>query len=135
MAIVKIRLNTWSRENTSALKFKRSIAPREGFIEICPQTKKIILKNGEYKCKPWDTGSSKRKDQAYINYRKDLYSGLCFKSKTQAQEFMNKHKRELDILASTNPLFDHWSIMNVIERFKPNKVLIYDTDIKEDDNE
>lgn len=131
MGVVKIRLNTWQRCGNRNTKFKRGIAPREGFVELCPETKTVFLKNGDYKCKPWDTEISRKEDISYINTRKELYSGLCFSSKKEAQDFMIKHKTELDKLASQNPLFDHWSIMNVIKRFEPKDKIIYGKDIKE----
>ena len=45
---------------------------------------------------------------------------------------MKRHKSELDKLAAANPLFDHWSVMNVIKRFEPTAAIIYGKDIKED---
>lgn len=134
MGIVKIRLNTWSSKKVSDLKFKRNLAPRESFVELCPKTKKLVLKNGDKKCKPWDVTVSRKKDQDYINRRKELYSGLCFKNKSDAELFMKKHATELEALAKTNPLFDHWSIMNVIDRFKSDKNLIYGEDITDNDD-
>lgn len=132
MGIVKIKLNTWNRRGNRETKFKRNIAPRESFVEYCNKTNKITLKNGEKKWKPWDTTISRKNDKSYIESRKDIYSGLCFKNKADALNFMEKHKTELNELASQNPLFDHWSIMNVIKRFEPNDKLIYGIDIKED---
>lgn len=132
MSTLKIRLNTYQRCSNRDTKFKRGIAPREGFVEICPETKKISLKNGDYKCKPWDTTISRSVDQSYINSKKELYSGLCFETRQDAQNFMNKHKDELNTLANTNPLFDHWSIMTVIERFEPKNKVVYGRDVKEE---
>lgn len=132
MGVVKIRLNTWQRCGNCDTKFKRGIAPREGFVDVCPETNTVFVKNGEYKCKPWDTEVSRKTDKEYISNRKEFYSGLCFESKEDAQSFMNKHKAELDKLAAENPLFDHWSIMNVIERFEPNRKLVYGKDIKDE---
>ena len=113
-------------------KFKRNIAAREGFVELCPETKTVFVKEGEKKWKPWDTEVSRREDNSYIDGRKELYSGLCFTNKKEAQAFMNRHKKELDALASQNPLFDHWSIMTVIKRFEPHTKVVYGKDIKED---
>ena len=132
MGLVKIRMNTWDRCGNRSTKFKRGIAPREGFIELNNDTKQVTLKPGSTKWKPWDTAISRKNDISYINDKKDLYSGLCFNSKKQAQQFMNKHKNELDKIASENPLFDHWSIMNVIKRFEPNEKVMYGKDITED---
>ena len=129
MSTVKIKMNTWQRRGNRDTKFKRNLAPREGYIELCPTTKKLFLKPGDYKCKPWDISLSRKEDQSYINYRKELYSGLCFESKKQAQEFMKNHTHELELIAKQNPLFDHWSIMNVMKRFEPNKKTIYGRDI------
>jgi len=132
MSVVKIRLNTWARRSNREVKFKRGIAPREGFVEYCKDTKKVVLKEGDKKWKPWDTGISRSKDTSYINSRKELYSGLCFENKKQAEEFKKKHKKELDAIAAANPLFSHWSIMNVIKRFEPTTKTVYGKDIKED---
>lgn len=131
MALVKIRLNTWQRCGNRETKFKRCVAPREGFVEINPITKKVSLKQGSTKWKPWDTSISRHKDTSYIENKKELYSGLCFENKKQALNFMEKHKQELDVLASQNPLFDHWSVINIIKRFEPAKKIIYGKDIKE----
>lgn len=131
MGTIKIKLNTWQRKGNRDTKFKRGTAPRESFIEYDPIKKQIVLKHGSTKWKPWDTGISRNKDSSYINDRKQLYSGLCFENKKQAQAFMKKHKALLDKFAAENPLFDHWSIMNVIKRFEPDNKLIYGKDIKE----
>lgn len=132
MGLVKIRLNTWQRNGQRDTKFKRNIAAREGFVELCPETKTVFVKEGEKKWKPWDTEVSRREDNSYIDGRKELYSGLCFTNKKEAQAFMNKHKKELDTLAAQNPLFDHWSITTVIKRFEPHTKVVYGKDIKED---
>jgi hypothetical protein len=132
MALVKIRMNTWDRGGNRCTKFKRGLAPREGFVEMCNDTKKVILKPGSTKWKGWDITISRKSDNSYIADRKKLYSGLCFKNKTDAQHFMEKHKTELASIAASNPLFDHWSVMNVIKRFEPTDVKIYGKDIKED---
>ena len=132
MGVVKIRLNTWDRNGTRTTKFKRGLAPREGFIEIDTKTKKIQLKAGSFKWKTWDTSISRYKDTAYINAKKELYSGLCFTTRKQTKIFMDKHKGELAELARKNPLFDHWSIMYVNKRFTPQNKRIYGKDISED---
>ena len=67
-----------------------------------------------------------------INERKELYSGLCFENKKDAKAFMEKHKAELDSFAKSNPLFDHWSIMSVMNKFQPKSKLVYGKDVKED---
>lgn len=132
MALVKIRMNTWDRRGNRNTKFKRGVAPREGFIEMAKDTKKVVLKPGSTKWKNWDTTISRKNDISYINDRKKMYSGLCFSSKKEAETFMIKHKAELDRLASENPLFDHWSVMNIIGRFKPENTTVYGKDIFED---
>lgn len=131
MSVVKIRMNTWQRCGNRETKFKRNIAPREGFIEMSSD-KKVSLKPGNTKWKPWDITISRKNDAAYIKDRKDLYSGLCFENRKQAENFMVKHKAELDKLASENPLFDHWSVIPIIKRFDPPKKIMYGKDIKED---
>lgn len=131
MGLVKIKLDTWQRLGKRKTRYKRSLVPREGFIELCPHTKKVILKEGEKKWKPWDTSVSRKTDIEYINRRKELYSGLCFENKEQAFDFIEKHRTELNEIAKNNPLFDHWSVINVIKRFKPTHTIIYGKDIKE----
>ena len=44
---------------------------------------------------------------------------------------MEKHKTEMNALAAKNPLFNHWSVMNVIKRFEPVSKTIYGKDVKE----
>jgi hypothetical protein len=131
MAYVKICMRTWSRLSNRETKFKRGIAPRESFIEMNDK-KEVVLKPGSTKWKAWDTSISRSKDTSYILDKKELYSGLCFKNKKDAESFILKHKSELDKLAKNNPLFDHWSVMNVIKRFEPNKVIMYGKDVIED---
>lgn len=132
MGIVKIRMNTWNRCGNRDTKFKRNVAPREGFLDFCTKTNTVTIKNSGNKWKPWDTSIPRGKDEAYIQSRKELYSGLCFENKQQAQKFMEKHKEEIAAIAAANPLFDHWSIMNVIDRFKPTSKMVYGKDIIED---
>lgn len=132
MALVKIRMNTWNRCGNRETKFKRGLAPREGFVEMNRDTKQVTLKAGSTKWKGWDTTISRHQDTSYIQDRKKLYSGLCFANKKEAETFMQRHKSDLDKLAATNPLFDHWSVMNVIKRFEPASAIIYGKDIKED---
>lgn len=132
MALVKIRMNTWDRKGTRSTKFKRNIAPREGFVEFDNTSKRVVLKNGSNKWKNWDTTISRKTDDSYITDRKNLYSGLCFTNRKDAENFMQKHKSELDKLAASNPLFDHWSVMNIINRFTPEHTVIYGKDITED---
>lgn len=132
MALVKIRMNTWNRCGTRDTKFKRGLAPREGFVEMSKDSKQITLKSGSTKWKSWDTSISRHKDISYIQDRKKLYSGLCFSNRQEAESFMQKHKTDLEKLAASNPLFDHWSVMNVIKRFEPTNMVVYGKDIKED---
>ena len=131
MSVVKIKLNTWNRRGNRDTKFKRGIAPREGFIEMDAVTKKVLLKPGSFKWKAWDTSISRYTDTEYINSKKAMYSGLCFKDRKQAHTFMAKHKVELAKIAKANPLFDHWSVMYVNKRFTPTYKLMYGHDIKE----
>ena len=133
MSFIKIKLNTWNKNINSTEKFKRGIASREGFIEYDLKNKNIILKDGSKKWKPWDVTISRRNDRSYISSRKDLYSGLCFINKQAAEQFMLLHKKELDQIAASHPLFDHWSTMMVIKRFEPKEKLIYGKDITEDE--
>lgn len=131
MAFVKIKMNTWQKKSIRAVKFKRNIAAREGYIDYSEKDKKFILKETSFKCKPWDTSVSRKTDISYIQDKKDIYSGLCFKNRKDAETFMNLHKEDMDKLAAQNPLFTHWSIMNIIEKFTPKKVLLYGRDIIE----
>lgn len=132
MGVVKIKLNTWNRRGNRDTKFKRGVAPREGFIEIDTKTKKVHLKEGSFKWKAWDTSISRYDDKDYINTKKELYSGLCFENRKQAKIFMEKHEVELSKIAQSNPLFDHWSVMYVNKRFEPQNKLVYGKDIMED---
>lgn len=131
MTLVKIRMNTWNRCGNRLTKFKRGLAPREGFVDMT-NDKQVTLKAGSTKWKGWDTSISRHQDTSYIQDRKKLYSGLCFSNRQEAESFMKKHKTDLDKLAASNPLFDHWSVMNVIKRFEPTNTVIYGKDIKED---
>lgn len=121
--ILKIRMHT-DQQSVNA-KYKRSIAPREGFLDIDENTNEITIKQGQYKCKPWDTEISRRKDHSYIQYKKQLNSGLCFRSKKQAEIFMEKHQSSIDNLAKSNPIFHHWSICPISKRFEPIKKRFY----------
>ena len=132
MGVVKIKLNTWNRRGNRDTKFKRGVAPREGFIDMDTKTKSINLKPGSFKWKAWDTSISRYNDKEYINTKKSLYDGLCFENREQAKVFMKKHETELNKIASSNPLFDHWSVMYVNKRFDPNTKVIYGKDIKEE---
>lgn len=125
MSVVKIKMNTWARCQDTKTKFKRNLAAREGFVDICPNTKALILKEGSRKWKDWDTSVPRGKDPEYISERKKLYSGLCFKNRAEAQKFLVEHKTELNKLAKNNPLFDHWSVMSVIKRFEPAIINFY----------
>lgn len=132
MGTIKIKLNTWARCSSRNTKFKRGLAAREGYIELCPETKRVFLKEGSHKWKTYDTAISRHKDKSYIEDRKEIYSGLCFETKKDAHDFMARHKEELKQIAESNPIFDHWSVMNVIDRFKPKARIVYGKDIKED---
>lgn len=128
MKTIKIKLSTINNEKT---KYKRNIAPREAFIDLDSKTKSVCLKYGSYKWKPFDTAISRKEDHAYIESKKELYSGLCFKTQRQAKEFMKNHEKELETIASTYPTFHHWTLMNVAEKFSPLKILMYGKDYVE----
>lgn len=130
MGTIKIKLNTWNRKGNRDTRYKRNIAYREGYVDICPNTNTLFIKEGAKKWKPYDTAISRHKDRSYIEERKKLYSGLCFETRKDAKNFMLEHKSELDSLASKNPIFDHWSIMNVIGKFEPKNKKVYGKDIK-----
>lgn len=132
MGTVKIRMNTWDRCGNRETKFKRNVAARDGFIDYDKINKKVIFKPTEWKWKAYDTTKSRRNDREYIENKRESYSGLCFNSKKDAEAFMTKHQHELAKIASENPLFDHWTIINCISRFKPNKIELYGKDIIED---
>lgn len=132
MGTVKIKLHTWEKGKNLDTKFKRGLATREAFVDYDMSSKKIVLKEGSKKWKPWDTSVSRTKDSCYINERKEMHSGLCFENKNDALAFMKKHESELNDFAKSNPLFTHWSVMNVIKRFEPTKKIVYGKDIKED---
>jgi hypothetical protein len=128
MAVIKIRMHTDQKSNDA--RYKRFVAPREGFIDIDSNNGSLCVKEGNYKCKPWDTSISRKNDPSYIDFKRKLHSGLCFESKKQAVDFMEKHKEKLNELAKTNPIFHHWSIMSVMKRFEPTSKLIYNKDTK-----
>lgn len=132
MGTVKIKMQTWQRRGNRDTKFKRGLAAREAFVEYDQATKTVTLKEGSKKWKPWDTAMPRSKDNAYINERKEMYSGLCFNTRKEALAFMDKHRAELDGFAKANPLFNKWSVMNVFKRFEPKTKAIYGKDIKED---
>lgn len=132
MSTVKIRLHTWVKTKNIDKKFKRGIAAREAYVDYDVNTNKVTLKEGSKKCKPYDTGVSRTKDLEYINERKSLYSGLCFETRKDAFKFIEKHKDEIDSFAKANPLFTHWTVMHVLNKFEPKSKLIYGKDIKED---
>lgn len=131
MGTVKIKLHTWQRCGNRDTKFKRGVAAREAYVDYDTINNKVILKEGSKKWKPWDTAIARSKDTCYIQDRKEMYSGFCFDSKKDALTFIEKHKTELDALAKSNPLFDHWSVMNVIKRFEPTNKKVYGKDIKD----
>lgn len=125
MKTIKIKLSTTNDENT---RYKRNIAPREAFVDLDLKTKTVCLKHGSYKWKPFDTTISRKKDPSYIQGKKQLYSGLCFTTQRQAKEFMANHKKELDQIALNYPTFNRWTLMNVAEKFNPNKKITYGKD-------
>ena len=68
MGVVKIKLNTWNRRGNRDTKFKRGVAPREGFIDIDHKTKKVHLKAGSFKWKDWDTSISRYNEKSHTAY-------------------------------------------------------------------
>lgn len=122
MNTVKIKLSTISNKET---RYKRNIAPREAFVDFNTDTKKICLKYGSYKWKPFDTGISRKEDRSYINSKKELYSGLCFKTKKDAKAFMQAHEEELNEIAKSYPTFGSWVVMCVAKKFAPTQKIVY----------
>lgn len=122
MKTIKIKLSTIGTKET---RYKRNIAPREAFVDLDFNTKLVYLKHGSYKWKPFDTSISRKNDKSYIQSKKQLYSGLCFRTQKEAKEFMKNHERELQKIAAEYPTFNKWTLMNVAEKFKPYKKIIY----------
>lgn len=122
MKTIKIKLSTIGTKET---RYKRNIAPREAFIDLDFNTKSVYLKHGSYKWKPFDTGISRKNDKSYIQSKKQLYSGLCFRTQKEAKEFMKNHEQELQKIAAEYPTFNKWTLMNVAEKFNPYKKIIY----------
>ena len=56
----------------------------------------------------------------YIENKKDLISGLVFKSRQNAEQFMKLRKKTLEKLAKTNPTYKRYEIFVVSKRFKPD---------------
>ena len=82
MTLVKIRMNTWNRRGNRDTKFKRGLAPREGFIEMSKDTKQVSLKAGSTKWKGWDTSIPRNQDVSYIQDRKKIvFRFMFFKQK------------------------------------------------------
>ena len=130
MATVKIRMNTWPNGSKRSVKFKRGLAPRNGYIDYDFDTKSYYFKAGDKKWKPYDTSISRKSDQAYIIEKKKLNDGLCFETKKAAKQWLIDNKEIADKIASENPLFVNWSVMNVSRKFAPNHRIIYGKDIK-----
>ena len=128
MKTIKIKLSTIGTKET---RYKRNIAPREAFVDLDLTTKSLCLRHGSDKLKPFDTTISRKEDHSYIQSKKQLYSGLCFYTQRQAKEFMKNHAKELKKIESEYPTFDRWKLVNVAEKFKPYKTIMYGKDYKE----
>ena len=128
MKTIKIKLSTIGTKET---RYKRNIAPREAFVDLDLTTKSVCLRHGSYKWKPFDTTISRKEDHSYIQSKKQLYSGLCFYTQRQAKEFMKNHAKELKKIESEYPTFDRWKLVNVAEKFKRYKTIMYGKDYKE----
>lgn len=130
MATVKIRMNTWQNGSTKSTKFKRGLAPRTGYIDYDTAKKSYYFKAGDMKWKPYDTSISRKVDKSYIAEKKKFNEGLCFESKKAAKQWLIDNKDVADKLASENPLFYRWSVMNVASKFAPEgNRLVYEKDI------
>lgn len=130
MATVKIRMNTWANGLDRSIKFKRGLAPRNGFIDYNPETKNYFFKAGDMKWKPYDTSISRKQDSSYIAEKKKFNEGLCFESQKAAKQWLVDHKDIADKMASENPLFVNWSVMNVSKKFAPEKNrIVYEKDV------
>lgn len=128
MKQIKIKLSTAGNNET---RYKRNVAPREAFVDLDLSTKSVCLKHGSYKWKPFDTGVSRKNDVSYIQSKKQLYSGLCFRTQREAKMFMENHKEELHKIEKEYPMFHRWTLMNVAEKFSPTRVIMYGKDYKE----
>lgn len=112
MSTYKIRLVTGPNDNT----FYRHInVPRESYVDMT-DTNRIQLKHG---CTKWKTYVSVT-DSKYIEDRKELISGLVFKSRQDAEQFIKSRKNTLEKLAKTNPTYKRYEIFTVSKRFMPD---------------
>lgn len=111
MSTYKIRLVTGPTEDTF---YRRMDVPRESYVSLS-DTNRIILKHGR---KKWRTFSSAG-EKEYIDEKKELISGLVFKSRKDAELFIQRHKVALGKLAKENPTYKGYEVFGVMKRFMP----------------
>lgn len=128
MKTIKIKLSTAGNAIKKKIRYQRNIGPREAFLDVDLYTKNIFLKDGRHKWKPFDTTISRKTDLPYIQSKKDMYSGLCFRTQKDAKEFMKNHEEDLKRLSSKYPNLNHWSLVNVSEKFAPTNAIMYGKD-------
>ena len=113
MSTFKIRLVTGPTDNTF---YRRMDVPRESYVDIS-ETNRIQLKHGGKKWKTYVPVT----DPKYIEEKKELISGLVFKSRKDAEKFMRDKKSTLEKLAKTNPTYKRYEIFTVTRRFMPDQ--------------
>ena len=107
--------------------FKRNIRPyREGFVNYDFENKKITMNKSPSKWKAYTSTH----DKSYVDMKKELMAGLVFKSKTEAEKFMNDNKNELETLGKEHPTHKFFKVIRVIERFQDPKTLKFWEDMK-----
>lgn len=112
MSTFKIRLVTGTSDDTY---YKRDV-PRESYVDVT-ETNRVILKHGSTK---WKTILPVT-DHSYTNEKKELISGLVFRTRKDAELFIKNRKNILEKLAKTNPTYKRYEIFTVSQRFMPDE--------------
>lgn len=127
MSVYKIKQETYIIGEKNDQSFKRNIRPyREGFVNYDFENKKIIMNKSPSKWKAYTSTH----DKSYVDMKKELMAGLVFKSKTEAEKFMNDNKNELETLGKEHPTHKFFKVIRVIERFQDPKTLKFWEDMK-----
>jgi hypothetical protein len=115
MSVYKIKQETYIIGEKNDQSFKRNIRPyREGFVNYDFEAKKITMNKSPAKWKAYTSTH----DKTYIEMKKELMSGLVFKTKEAAEKFMKENKNELEILGNEHPTHKFFKVIRVIERFQ-----------------
>lgn len=115
MSIFKIKQETYVINEKNDKSFKRNAVPyREGFVNYDFNKNEITINKSPAKWKAYTSTH----DQSYIDMKKDLMSGLVFKSKTAAEKFIQDNKNELDRLGNQHPTHKFFKVIRVIKKFQ-----------------